>query len=97
MLPLVKRTTWKLAIAGSPEHIKLVMAWAGINVSGSQDHNRPPAMGVFINVPRPPPELEGGMPTVAALDAEHVRILEAADDGSVAAQVVTPREKDAND
>lgn len=54
LTPLVHRVLAKYALAGSPEHIKLYMQWAGIR-AGSDDQPSRPSTAVFINVPRPKP------------------------------------------
>ena len=79
---LMWRNARKLAIAGSPEHIKLVAMKAGELIQpGTNDHARfPGSPAVFINVPRPrlldpgtpdPPEPAGARELVA-VDAQVV-------------------------
>jgi hypothetical protein len=72
-LRLVQRTLWRLAIAGSPEHIKLAMQWAGISNAGTHDPARSTTYsGVFINVPRPDPAQLAALDAQLALPAERV-------------------------
>lgn len=77
---LMWRNARRLAIAGSPEHIKLVAAKAGELIgAGSNDHMRAGPTAVFINVPRP-----------KAVEADAVEQLQAAPvDAAVVTDVVT--------
>jgi hypothetical protein len=81
---LMWRNARKLAIAGSPEHIKLVAMKSGeILGPGTNDHMHPPTTAVFINVPRPPLD---STPTPALPEAQQL-------DSPIDTELVTPHEQ----
>ena len=86
---LMWRNARKLAIAGSPEHIKLVAQKAGELIPAGANDRRPIGpLGVFINVPRPDvPPLVAGDRDGGQIDAETVDSQELPDVDHVAAHV----------
>ena len=86
---LMWRNARKLAIAGSPEHIKLVAQKAGELIHAGANDRRPIGpLGVFINVPRPDaPQLTTGEQDAGEVDAETVDSQELLDTDHVAAHV----------
>jgi len=92
---LMWRNARRLAIAGSPEHIKLVAMKAGELIhAGSNDPQFRPNTAVFINVPRP---------ELAPADVEQLpagdldQVTDAVDAASVVTPVVTAAENSSND
>lgn len=86
---LMWRNARRLAIAGSPEHIKLVAMKAGELIHpGANEHMRPAPTAVFINVPRPP-----SLPAAPDVGLEVQQLPELAGDvGLDQAQVATAQD-----